>query len=228
MSMGSAGEKTEKATPKKRREAREKGQVFKSVEVITAFSLLILFGTLSIFGGSIIENIEEMMKHFFTMKDLPDLIGASFIATQMQSAVVYLLQILVPILLAAFLCAVVFNALQVGLNFSSKAMQPKLERISLFKGFKRTLTGILTLVSMNLFGRNTCFVQFQAKPAHPVFGLLEQQYLFEIVLRQHLFQYKEFILTWLQTNDVLVDTVARTIPGTNLYGNGIAQDIVNY
>ncbi|MCY9393724.1 EscU/YscU/HrcU family type III secretion system export apparatus switch protein, partial [Bacillus haynesii] len=38
-----AGEKTEKATPKKRRESRKKGQVAKSADVNTAVTLLIVF-----------------------------------------------------------------------------------------------------------------------------------------------------------------------------------------
>ena len=64
MGMQSSGEKTEKATPKKRREAREKGQVFKSVEVITSFSLLAMFGVISAFGGMIVENIDKMLRYF--------------------------------------------------------------------------------------------------------------------------------------------------------------------
>ena len=44
MSSQPAGEKTEKATPKRKREAKEKGQVVKSTEVISAFSLIVMFG----------------------------------------------------------------------------------------------------------------------------------------------------------------------------------------
>ena len=38
-----AGEKTEKATPKKRQDGRKKGQVLKSQDVSAAILLLILF-----------------------------------------------------------------------------------------------------------------------------------------------------------------------------------------
>ena len=38
-----AGEKTEKATPKKRQDARKKGQVLKSQDVTAAFLLLLIF-----------------------------------------------------------------------------------------------------------------------------------------------------------------------------------------
>ena len=132
-----SGEKTEKATPKKRREAREKGQIFKSVEVITAFSLLVMFGALSAFGGIVIDGIQELMRYFFSDKAMPDVVDAAAITSAMTMAVVSLLKIIAPILLAALLCGVVFNALQVGLSFSSQAMRPKLERISIMGGFKR-------------------------------------------------------------------------------------------
>ena len=45
-----AGEKTEKATPKKRQDARKKGQVLKSQDVSAAFLLLIVFMFLFFFA----------------------------------------------------------------------------------------------------------------------------------------------------------------------------------
>lgn len=45
-----AGEKTEKATPKKRKDTRKKGQVAKSTDVNTAVSLLIIFLSLIALG----------------------------------------------------------------------------------------------------------------------------------------------------------------------------------
>ena len=51
-----AGEKTEKATPKKRQDARKKGQVLKSQDVTAAFLLLLIF---------IFKNLNKcLMKNF--------------------------------------------------------------------------------------------------------------------------------------------------------------------
>ena len=47
------GEKTEKATPKKRRDARKKGQVFQSREISSALVLLVIFIVIRIFGSNI-------------------------------------------------------------------------------------------------------------------------------------------------------------------------------
>lgn len=54
-------DKTEKATPKKRREARKKGQVFQSREITTTMVLLFTFISLRIFGA----NIYTQLKMFF-------------------------------------------------------------------------------------------------------------------------------------------------------------------
>ena len=133
-----SGEKTEKATPKKRREARERGQVFKSVELVTAFSLMVMFGVLSIFGKTILDNTKELMISFFnTGENIPKVVGISALSPYLSKAFVQFLMIMVPLLLAAFLAALVFNYLQVGFLFSTKAMKPKMERISLLAGFKR-------------------------------------------------------------------------------------------
>jgi flagellar biosynthesis protein FlhB len=136
MSAQQAGEKTEKATPKRKREAREKGQVFKSVEVISAFSLLVMFGVLSIFGKSIADGIKAMMRSFFSA-DIPEVVDSSAATQVLGSAILSFLKIVAPVLIAAFLCGLLFNLVQVGFNFSSKAMAPKLDKISMAQGFKR-------------------------------------------------------------------------------------------
>lgn len=131
-----SGERTEKATPRKRREAREKGQVSKSVEVITALSLLLMFGMLAVFGGGMIDGIKKLLTHFFTAAAPADF---SIAATTgyMKDAVWMFLQIMLPFLLAAMIGGVVFNVVQVGFLFTTKAVSPKFDRISMMSGFKR-------------------------------------------------------------------------------------------
>ena len=46
-----AGEKTEKATPKKRQDSRKKGQVAKSQDINTAVNLIAVFAVLAIMGS---------------------------------------------------------------------------------------------------------------------------------------------------------------------------------
>ncbi len=136
MSAQQSGEKTEKATPKRKRDARQKGQVFKSIEVISAFSLIVMFGVLRMFGGAIASNTTQMMQSFFS-GDIPDTVDASAATGMLGSAILSFLKIVAPVLIAAMLCGLIFNLVQVGFNFTTKALAPKAEKISMMAGFKR-------------------------------------------------------------------------------------------
>lgn len=52
-----AGEKTEKATPKKRQDARKKGQVVKSQDISSAIVMLMVFIFLFFFAGSLRDEL---------------------------------------------------------------------------------------------------------------------------------------------------------------------------
>jgi len=54
-------EKTEKATPKKRREAREKGQVVFSKDLGASFSLLMVFLFLNFYKSIIIKLVSDFL-----------------------------------------------------------------------------------------------------------------------------------------------------------------------
>ena len=136
MSPQSSGEKTEKATPKRKREAREKGQIFKSVEVNTALTLLVMFGVLSIFGQTIVENIKNLLRYFFSMNP-PEQFDVAAIMKMFGDAVSMFFGIMAPILIAAFAAGLVTNLVQVGFIFSTKALAPKFDRINPLSGIKR-------------------------------------------------------------------------------------------
>ena len=56
MAQKGSSEKTEKASPKKRRDARERGEVHKSIDHVTAVMLFIMFGAIRL-GISVIMEI---------------------------------------------------------------------------------------------------------------------------------------------------------------------------
>ena len=159
-----SGEKTEKATPKKRRDTRQKGQVFKSIELVTAFSLIVMIAALSVFGKTIIDNIKQMEVAFFSPgASIPAVMNASTVSPFLMKALIQFLLIMAPVLMAALLAALVFNYLQVGFLFSTKAMAPKFERVSIIAGFKRIfskrtlvdlLKSILKITILGVVGYN--------------------------------------------------------------------------
>ena len=141
------GEKTEKATAKRKRDAREKGQVFKSAEFISSFSLIVMFAVFSIFGTVIMDNLKEYLQSVLGSARIPETVTVTSITAAFTNAVKYFLIIMAPLFIAAFMSALVFNVVQVGFLFSSKAIQPKLEKISMAEGFKR-LFSVRTVVEL--------------------------------------------------------------------------------
>ncbi|MDL2224980.1 flagellar biosynthesis protein FlhB [Eubacteriales bacterium OttesenSCG-928-M02] len=133
--QGPGGERTEQATPKKKRDAREKGQVFKSNEVIIAGSMILMVAILSLAGGYVVNNIMGMMKTSFI--NVPETASVSAVRNTFFNLVWRFLLIMLPILGAALAGALITNYAQVGFLFTTKAMMPKFSRISIIEGFKR-------------------------------------------------------------------------------------------
>ena len=131
-----AGEKTEKATPKKRQDTRKKGQVAKSQDVNTAFVLLAGFAVLSFFGSYMKNIVTSIFIFSFEDNMLVPLTenSVSVIFLQMIEQAAYLLM---PIMIAAMIAGVLSNYLQIGFLFSTEAIQPKLNKLNPISGFKR-------------------------------------------------------------------------------------------
>ncbi|MFY4773901.1 flagellar biosynthesis protein FlhB [Metabacillus sp. RGM 3146] len=131
-----AGEKTEKATPKKRQEARKKGQVAKSADVNTAINLIAVFLCLMMLGPYMAQHTKGMMRAVFQNYMLMDLTE-----NNLQMLMVKISyeagMLLVPVLIVAVAAGVLGNFLQVGVLFSTESIQPKLDKINSLQGFKR-------------------------------------------------------------------------------------------
>lgn len=132
-------ERTEEATPKRREESREKGQVAISREVASAVVLgasLIYF----YFGSeSFMKGITEIMKTSFRDSGHV-LLSQENIHTLMLSLTYKIFLLIFPLLLAVFVAGLVANVIQVGFLVSWEAVQPKLSKVDPFKGLKRLLS----------------------------------------------------------------------------------------
>lgn len=143
------GDKTEKATPKRRREARKKGQVFQSREISTTLVLLFAFISLRLFGSNIYRQLADYMKKVFTeypkIKDLymPDILLRVFI-----DGLTVFFKAVGPILLTGLLTGLIVSYAQVGFLFTLETLKPDFKRINPISGMKRlfSLKGIVELV----------------------------------------------------------------------------------
>ncbi|MDQ0175806.1 flagellar biosynthesis protein FlhB [Bacillus chungangensis] len=131
-----AGEKTEKATPKKRQDSRKKGQTAKSQDVNTAIGLLLIFLFLTFAGSYMGSGVFNIFRHSFQEYMLLEPTE-----TNIQMVLVDILTetalILAPVMAIALVAGLVANYLQVGFLFTTEPMKPKLEKLDPIKGLKR-------------------------------------------------------------------------------------------
>ena len=131
-----AGEKTEKATPRRREEARKKGQVLKSTEVNSMLLLIVTFYVLRLILPGMLARIENYVRNIWGNFTEVNLSGANILALAVDS-IMLLLWLIIPLLLASFLIGFVANVAQIGFLFSTESIIPKLDKINPISGFKK-------------------------------------------------------------------------------------------
>jgi len=131
-----AGEKTEKATPKKRLDERKKGKVAKSQDVNTALLLLFCFMLLAVLGSFMKDSMIDLYRHTFIEWIHWDIT----IDSTMELFVEGLLQfakIVIPIMVIALIISIAANMLQVGVLFTTEPLKFDLKKIDPIQGAKR-------------------------------------------------------------------------------------------
>ncbi|MHB8841692.1 MAG: flagellar biosynthesis protein FlhB, partial [Candidatus Aquicultor sp.] len=138
-----AGDKsahTEKATPKRRSEARKKGQVARSVEVNSALIILALFVAIRAFGQNIYTSLSDLMRFFLSSPASYEL-NEKTVASLFLSLALLFLKIVLPIALVALVVGVIANIAQIGFMFTSKPLVPDAKKISPLSGASRLFSG---------------------------------------------------------------------------------------
>jgi len=136
MAENSSAEQTEDPTERKLRNAREEGQVARSVELPAAAVTIGAILTLFFMGGYWIKQMAEIFASGFKFDrktlDNPDLMVTAF-AHQMGEAFL----LIVPVLLVTAVLAILSSGATGGYLFSLKNTLPKFSKLSLLSGFKR-------------------------------------------------------------------------------------------
>ena len=131
------GNKTEKATPKKRRDERKKGNVFKSQDAVAVAGLLGTFATLWLLTGTFAQQLGGFMTLCLATageesRDVGGVCGE--LAVQ---GIVLVVKTVGIVALVAILCAVAATFAQTRFLVSTESMKPKFSRLSPLQGFKR-------------------------------------------------------------------------------------------
>ncbi|ALP35013.1 flagellar biosynthetic protein FlhB [Paenibacillus sp. IHB B 3084] len=130
-----SGEKTEKATPKKKQDARQKGQVAKSMELPAAGVLLVTFFCLMIFGGYFKDHAVRLFRDIFVNR-LSMEVTPNTTMLMMGEYGVQIMIMLAPIFIGAIVIGVAANYMQIGFLLTGEGITPKFSKIDPIKGFK--------------------------------------------------------------------------------------------
>ncbi|MGI6036941.1 MAG: flagellar biosynthesis protein FlhB [Limnochordia bacterium] len=133
-----AGEKTEPATPRRRQEARRRGQTASTRELNSALVLLAALMGASFFGSRAVVDIQTLMHHCFQdwLRGREELTIEGLL--QLAPIVISLFfQIILPVLLLIMIAGTLAQVVQVGFLFTGEPLTPKLERLNPLAGLQR-------------------------------------------------------------------------------------------
>jgi flagellar biosynthetic protein FlhB len=134
--MSSGEDKTEAATPKRRSQARSRGQVAKSMELS---SMTVLLGVLIALHNGVGRAGGLMLMYFQgTLRHLDDTRLTSQILMQVGAHFCLVVaQALAPLLLTAMILGVIVNIAQTGPMWATEALKPNFNKLNPLTGFKR-------------------------------------------------------------------------------------------
>jgi flagellar biosynthetic protein FlhB len=131
-----AGEKTEKATPKRKDEARKKGQVGRSADLNGSVVLLAGLFALGSAGPAAAQRMGDAMRQALMQIADPSVVSRDHIGDLLMHAGAATLLAVAPIALACALAGVLVNVAQVGFKPSAHALKPDPKRINPVSGAK--------------------------------------------------------------------------------------------
>ena len=142
---GEGGEKTEPATAKKLKDARDDGKVTKSKELTAAFDLIVLFLVLKIFISFVGERLVGIFDYVYSR--MPDFLKINSTSVSPVAASHYMADILLqmlltmlPFLLFGFVITFLVSVVQVGWKVTGKQLKPDLNKFNSINGFKRIIS----------------------------------------------------------------------------------------
>lgn len=133
----SAESKTEKATPKKRKDQRKKGNVFKSNDVNAVASLFVIFMVLKIYLPTTISYLKLMIiRSIETINDFQS-VGPHECVKLITEGFIYFAICCAPIVIIGGLINILTTGAQTKFLVASELIKFKLNKLNPIEGFKR-------------------------------------------------------------------------------------------
>jgi flagellar biosynthesis protein FlhB len=148
--------KTEKATPKKRKDSRKEGQIAKSQDLYGWVAVLIGSFVVPWLIGGIGGRMSESLATLPDVMSTPDTASMNQITSSMAVSV---FSLLIVFLVGSMIVAIGVTIAQVGFVLSGKPPKPQIKRVNPIQGFKRlfssrtawqAVTGVLKMSVVGL------------------------------------------------------------------------------
>src|SRR3954469_1255938 len=143
--MAGGGEKTEKATPKRREESRKKGQVARSQDLNGAFVLIGGLIAVAVWGPHMMDKLGESMRSTIGLMGNPRGVNATLLGQLFVDGGKTIVMTVGPIALACMGAGVLSNVIQNRPRLSATGLKPDPKKLNPLTGAK------------NLFGPNVVF-----------------------------------------------------------------------
>ncbi len=142
--------RTEPATPRRREQARQRGQVAKSAELSGVLFLLGALLFLRYYVPHFLEDISALF--YWVWSKFPTELNSAWLYAYTLQLFLYIIRMVGPILIVVVLLGLVVNVIQVGVLFTGYPLVPKLDRLNPVEGFKRLFSKrILVQTLINVF-----------------------------------------------------------------------------
>lgn len=195
-------EKTEEATPRKKREARKKGQVPKSMEFNSVLVVLVAFVVLNVFGGYFIRNLHRFLLESFRPETLNTIVDEVSVIDLLAKRFIFILTAFLPVGAAVAAAGVAINLLQTRGVFTAETLKVRWDRINPVQGFKRLFSprslvelakalfklGVIAVIIWGTY-RDKAFPLVETSLLTPVWQAVEMTWrmLYQMVVRICLF-----------------------------------------
>ena len=134
MSGQSSSEKTEQPTPKKLRDARQKGQVAKSKEVASTATILLVVATLWALSDWYLMMFQEILLYPAEFYNLEFKEAFRLVA---EGLLHKMLMMLAPLVAVAAFAAILGNVMQFGFLIAFESIKPDIKKIDPVQGAKK-------------------------------------------------------------------------------------------
>ena len=139
------GSKTEKATPKRRRDERKRGNVAMSRDVVAVATLIAAYAMLLILAPTIVKALSDLMQYCVGEMTVSGM-GIEAVLDALNGKLIETLALTVGVFAAGIIViSIAATFAQTGMLVSGELLKPKLSKLNPIEGFKRlfSLKGVI-------------------------------------------------------------------------------------